>query len=106
MYRLICAVILLTSVLNCQSQEKMKRDAFLSAKTDESKAHAMFVAEPSLKAFKNKKYKKGEKEKLVKIIKEQMALGERLGVRGTPTLFSVKGKSVVWSSLLEKYNIK
>ncbi|MCJ8326739.1 MAG: thioredoxin fold domain-containing protein [Campylobacterales bacterium] len=78
----------------------------LSAKTDESKAQAMFVAEPSLKAFKNKKYKKGEKEKLVKIIKEQMALGEKLGVRGTPTLFSVNGKSVVWSSLLEKYNIK
>lgn len=33
MYRLICAVILLASVFNCQSQEKMKRDAFLSAKT-------------------------------------------------------------------------
>ncbi|NQY20204.1 MAG: thioredoxin fold domain-containing protein [Campylobacteraceae bacterium] len=78
----------------------------LSHKTADSKAQAMFDAEPSLKAFKNKKYKKGEKEKLVKIIKEQMALGERLGVRGTPTLFSVKGKSVVWSSLLEKYNIK
>ena len=78
----------------------------LSHKDKESQAQAMFKAEASNEDFKNRSYKSGEKGQYIEMVDNHLKLGAQLGVRGTPTIYDSNGKSIVWTSLLEKYNIK
>ncbi len=66
----------------------------------------MFKAEASNKDFKNRSYKSGEKGQYIEMVDNHLQLGAQLGVRGTPTIYNSKGESIVWTSLLEKYDIK
>jgi len=78
----------------------------LSHKNKDAKAQAMFEAEVNNEAYKNRKYENGEKAKYIEMVDNHLNLGVQLGVRGTPTVYDANGKSIVWTSLLEKYNIQ
>ncbi|QKF81865.1 DsbC family protein [Halarcobacter ebronensis] len=78
----------------------------MSKKGYDEQVKAMTTTTANTPAFKNRKYKDGELEKLEKHLDEQMAIAEQLGVRGTPTLFDKNGLKVSWAALLEKYGIE
>lgn len=78
----------------------------LSQKTNEKKIAAMFDASSNLEKVKSTKYSQAELEKLEKQLDEQIQLGLKLNVQGTPTIFDKDGKNVIWVNLLEKYGIE
>ena len=78
----------------------------MSHKDKDAQAQAMFKAEASNEDFKNRSFKSGEKGQYIEMVDNHLKLGAQLGVRGTPTIYDSNGKSIVWTSLLEKYNIK
>ena len=53
-----------------------------------------------------KKPEEKKKEKLEKQLDEQIQIGMKLNVQGTPTIFDKDGKNVIWVNLLEKYGIE
>lgn len=75
----------------------------LSQKTNEDKIKAMFNVSLDSDDYKNRDIK--NKEQLTKILDENIKLGEELGVRGTPALFSKDGKSASWVNVLKTYGI-
>ena len=52
------------------------------------------------------KYTPAELEKLEKQLDEQIQIGMKLNVQGTPTLFDKDGKNIIWVNLLEKFGIE
>ena len=78
----------------------------LSQKTNEKKIAAMFDASENIEKAKSTKYSQGELEKLEKQLDEQIQIGMKLNVQGTPTIFDKDGKNVIWVNLLEKYGIE
>jgi thiol:disulfide interchange protein DsbC len=78
----------------------------LSQKTASEKIEAMFNASENLDKAKNAKYTQVELEKLEKTLEEQIQIGMKLNVQGTPTIYDKDGKSVVWVNLLEKFGIQ
>jgi thiol:disulfide interchange protein DsbC len=78
----------------------------MSQKTNEKKIAAMFDASSNLEKVKSTKYSQAELEKLEKQLDEQIQLGLKLNVQGTPTIFDKDGKNVIWVNLLEKYGIE
>lgn len=78
----------------------------LSQKTNEKKIAAMFDASENIEKAKSTKYSQGELEKLEKQLDEQIQLGMKLNVQGTPSIFDKDGKNVIWVNLLEKYGIE
>ncbi|MBP7770008.1 MAG: DsbC family protein [Aliarcobacter sp.] len=78
----------------------------MSQKTKDKKVEAMFSANDNLENAKNAKYTQAELAKLEKSLEEQIQIGMRLNVQGTPTIFDKDGKSVVWVNLLEKFGIE
>jgi len=78
----------------------------LDKKTNESKVKAMLTVSPKSKEFINKKFTNTQKEAFDKIIEDNMKLGEAVGVRGTPALFDVDGKSLSWVSVLQRYGVE
>lgn len=56
--------------------------------------------------FKNKKFTEAEKAKFDKIIDSNMKLADELGVRGTPALFDINGKSLSWVNVLQRYGVE
>ncbi len=77
----------------------------LSQKTLEKKIDAMFDADIKEDKIKNAKYTQIELEKLEKELEEQIQIGLKLNVQGTPTIFDKDGKNIVWVNLLEKFGI-
>ena len=78
----------------------------MNQKTSSEKAEAMFSASENLDKAKNAKYTQAELAKLEKSLEEQIQIGMKLNVQGTPTIFDKDGKSVVWVNLLEKFGIE
>lgn len=78
----------------------------MSQKTSAKKIEAMFNANDNLQIAKNAKYTQAELAKLEKSLEEQIQIGMKLNVQGTPTIFDKEGKSVVWVNLLEKFGIE
>lgn len=78
----------------------------MSQKTEAKKIKAMLNITEESKEFKNRKYVKGELEKLQKHLDEQVALGTKIGVSGTPTIFDKDGNKVVWAQMLQDYGVK
>lgn len=78
----------------------------MNQKTSSEKAEAMFRASENLDKAKNAKYTQAELAKLEKSLEEQIQIGMKLNVQGTPTIFDKDGKSVVWVNLLEKFGIE
>lgn len=78
----------------------------MNQKTNSEKIEAMFNASENLDAAKNAKYTQAELAKLEKSLEEQIQIGMKLNVQGTPTIFDKDGKSIVWVNLLEKFGIE
>lgn len=78
----------------------------MSQKTKDEKIQAMLSADDNLENAKNAKYSQSVLNDLEKSLEEQIEIGMRLNVQGTPTLFNKDGKSIVWVNLLEKYGIE
>jgi thiol:disulfide interchange protein DsbC len=57
-------------------------------------------------AFVNRKIDEKELVKLEKTLEEQMEIANKLGVRGTPSVFDTKGNKVSWVEMLQKYGVK
>ena len=77
----------------------------MSQKTADKKISAMFDSTTIVEKAKSMKYTPAELEKLEKQLDEQIQIGMKLNVQGTPTLFDKDGKNVIWVNLLEKYGI-
>ncbi|OCL95687.1 DsbC family protein [Aliarcobacter thereius] len=80
----------------------------LSKKTEKEKIDAFFEFDigSDLSKVDNAKYSKTEEERLNKLLNEQIDLGIKLGVQGTPSLYDKNGQNVIWIQLLDKYGIK
>ncbi|WP_419768949.1 DsbC family protein [Arcobacter sp.] len=78
----------------------------LSFKSNEDRVNALLNVTPTTKEFLSKKYTKVQDEALTNVIDAQMKLGEKLGVRGTPTLYDIHGKALSWVKVLERYGIE
>ena len=78
----------------------------LSQKTSSQKVEAMFSGADNLDKAKNAKYTQAELAKLEKTLEEQIQIGMKLNVQGTPTILDKDGKGVVWVNLLEKFGIQ
>ncbi len=78
----------------------------MSQKTTDKKVTAMFDSTASIEKAKSMKYTQAELEKLEKQLDEQIQIGLKLNVQGTPTLFDKDGKNIIWVNLLEKFGIE
>jgi thiol:disulfide interchange protein DsbC len=78
----------------------------MSQKTSSQKIEAMFSGADNLDKAKNAKYTQAELAKLEKTLEEQVQIGMKLNVQGTPTIYDKDGKSIVWVNLLEKFGIE
>jgi thiol:disulfide interchange protein DsbC len=72
----------------------------------EAKSNAFLNTTKDTPAFVNRKIDSAKLEKLQKSLDEQMAIGSKLGVAGTPSLFDGKGNKVSWVEMLAGYGIK
>jgi len=78
----------------------------LSQKTDALRAKALSDITNGKKEFlKVDNFSKEKVKKLYSLLKEEQNVADALGVRGTPSMFTLKGEKVNWSSLMSKYNI-
>ncbi len=78
----------------------------MSQKTYEDKVHAMLNTDANTQAFKDRKYDKGELDKLQKHLDSQLEVAKQLGIRGTPSVYDKDGNKVVWANMLQKYGVK
>lgn len=78
----------------------------MSQKTTSEKIDAMFESSENLEKAKNAKYTKAELSKLEKQLEDQIEIGTKLNVQGTPTLFDKEGNNIIWVNLLEKFGIE
>jgi len=76
----------------------------MSQDTNKAKIEAMDTT-VNTAAYKNRKYEKGELEKLETKLDEQIALGGQLGVSGTPAIFDKNGDKVSWVKMLKDYGV-
>ncbi len=73
----------------------------LSAKTKEEKAKRLSDIGKGSTEYKKAKFTNDEINKLNKLINESKALGTKLGVKGTPSIYDMQGKSINWTSLIK-----
>ena len=78
----------------------------MSQKTTAEKIDAMFESSENIDKAKNAKYTKAELAKLEKQLEDQVEIGTKLNVQGTPTLFDKEGNNIIWVNLLEKFGIE
>ena len=78
----------------------------MSQKTNNEKIDAMFESSNNIDKAKNAKYTKAELEKLEKQLEEQIEIGTKLNIQGTPTIFDKEGNNIIWVNLLEKFGIE
>lgn len=77
----------------------------MSQKTYKDKVHAMINTNANTQAFKDRKYDKGELDKLQKHLDSQLEAAKKLGIRGTPSVYDKDGNKVVWAAMLKKYGV-
>ncbi len=73
----------------------------LSAKTNEAKTKRLSEIGKGSTEYKKAKFTNDEISKLNTIINKSKKLGEELGVRGTPSVYDMQGKSINWTSLVK-----
>ena len=73
----------------------------LSAKSNEEKAKRLSAIGTGSTEYKKAKFTNDEINKLNKLINESKALGMELGVKGTPSIYDMQGKSINWTSLVK-----
>lgn len=78
----------------------------MSQKSYGDKVKAMTTTKADTPDFVNRKIDEKELEKLEKTLEEQMEIANKLGVRGTPSVFDTKGNKVSWVEMLQKYGVK
>ncbi|MCP4970903.1 MAG: thioredoxin fold domain-containing protein [Arcobacter sp.] len=78
----------------------------MSQKTYEDKKYAMLNTDANTKSFKERKYEKGQLEKLKNHLNTQIEIAKKIGVRGTPSVFDANGNKVVWVNILNKYGVE
>lgn len=78
----------------------------MSQKTTAEKIDAMFESSENIDKAKNAKYTKAELAKLEKQLEDQVEIGTKLNVQGTPTVFDKEGNNIIWVNLLEKFGIE
>ena len=78
----------------------------MSQKDDKNKARVMHEIANGSSAYKNAKFSFDELQKLKAKLKKEQQLANEIGVRGTPSIYNIKGNKVEWTQLLDKYNIK
>jgi len=65
------------------------------------------IEEAILNVARNCNFIMGEEvSQLEKSLEEQIQIGMKLNVQGTPTIFDKDGKNIVWVNLLEKFGIE
>ncbi|MFY9075170.1 thioredoxin fold domain-containing protein [Malaciobacter mytili] len=79
---------------------------YMSKKTNEEKINAMLNVTATSKEFIQRKIDEKTLANLEQSLEEQMVIAEELNVRGTPTLYNIKGKKISWVELLYKNGIK
>ena len=77
----------------------------MSQKSQADKVNAFLNTTKDTLAFKNRKIDKAELVKLEKHLDEQMSIGTKLGVRGTPALYDAKGNMISWVEMLASYGV-
>ena len=70
------------------------------------KKYAMLNTNANTKSFKERKYEKGQLEKLKNHLNTQIEIAKKIGVRGTPSVFDANGNKVVWVNMLNKYGVE
>lgn len=78
---------------------------FMSKESNNEKIKAMMSVDAKSKEFINRKIDKKTLTKLEEKLQIQLQIAQKLGIRGTPTLYSTSGKKVVWVNLLKKYGV-
>lgn len=79
----------------------------MSQKKDSQKAKIMYdIATKNSTAYRNAKFSISELEQIKKKLAKEQSFGNEIGVRGTPSVYDMKGKSINWTTLLSKYNIQ
>lgn len=78
----------------------------MSKKTTAEKIDAMFESSENIDKAKNAKYTKSELAVLEKQLEDQIEIGTKLNVQGTPTVFDKEGNNIIWVNLLEKFGIE
>jgi thiol:disulfide interchange protein DsbC len=66
----------------------------------------MLNTDANTQSFKDRKYDKGELDKLKKKLDSQLEVAKKLGIRGTPSVYDKDGNKVVWTNMLQKYGVK
>ena len=77
----------------------------MSQKSYEDKVKAMTTTTKDSAEFINRKIDAKELEKLKASLADQMLIANKLGIRGTPSLFDTKGNKVSWAAMLQGYGI-
>lgn len=77
----------------------------MSQKSYEDKKKAMTTVTKDTPAFVNRKIDAKDLEKLKASLDEQMNVANKLGIRGTPSVFDAKGNKVSWVEMLQGYGI-
>ena len=71
----------------------------------ENRVKAMTTTNANSPEFLNRKIDDKKLDELTKSLESQMEVANKLGVRGTPSVFDTKGNKVSWVEMLQKYGI-
>jgi thiol:disulfide interchange protein DsbC len=77
----------------------------MSQNSYEDKVKTMIKTTKDTPAFINRKIDAKKLAQLEASLEEQIEIGRKLGVRGTPSLFDAKGNKVSWVKMLKEYGI-
>ena len=77
----------------------------MSQKSYEDKVKTMTTTNKDSKDFINRKINDKELKELEAKLAEQMLVANKLGVRGTPSVYDAKGNKVSWAQMLQDYGI-
>lgn len=78
----------------------------LSKKTNAEKIKALLTIDADSKEFKNTKFTQAQIDNFNKKIDQDMQFADEFGVRGTPALFDIHGKSLSWVNVLQRYGVE
>ena len=78
----------------------------MSKKTNAEKIKAMLSININDEDYKNRNYSNKELAELETSLASQIAIAQKLEVRGTPAVFDKEGNKVSWPNMLTKYKVK
>ena len=78
----------------------------MSKKTNAEKIKTMLNITLDDEGYKNRNYSKEQLANLEASLEAQIAIAQKLDVRGTPAVFDKEGNKVSWPNMLTKYNVK